>query len=152
MSWDRTRPLVRVRHKFAAPPERVFDAWLDPNSIGKWMFGPALRNEKVLSIQMDPRPGGSFSFKVRRQGQDVDHIGTYQKIERPRRLTFTWRVAGESDGDSVVTVDIGPKDNGSELILTHDMDPNWADFAKRTEEAWTKMLNVLDQVLSKEIG
>ncbi|MGH9720705.1 MAG: SRPBCC family protein [Bryobacteraceae bacterium] len=29
---------VRVTRHFDASPERVFDAWLDPEMIGKWMF------------------------------------------------------------------------------------------------------------------
>ena len=149
---DATRPVVRVTHRFAAPPERIFDAWLDPKWIGRWMFGPILREETVLHIQTDPRVGGSFSFKVRRQGQEIDHVGTYRKIERPRRLSFTWGVVGESEDEGLVTVGIVPKENGSELTLTHEMDPKWGEFAKRTEESWAKMLGVLDRALSKETG
>jgi uncharacterized protein YndB with AHSA1/START domain len=59
---------VVVTHRFAASPERVFDAWLDPALIGQWMFGPAVREEEVLRLATDPRVGGSFSFLVRRQG------------------------------------------------------------------------------------
>ncbi|WP_335342470.1 SRPBCC domain-containing protein [Polycladomyces zharkentensis] len=60
--------------------------------IGKWMFGPAHpeREEEVVRISLDPRVGGSFSFVVRRQGQEMDHVGEYLEIERPRRLVFTW--------------------------------------------------------------
>ncbi len=67
---------VRVVRSFAAPAERVFDAWLDPTSIGKWMCGPALRDEEVLHLEIDPRVGGKFSFLVRRQGTEIDHVGT----------------------------------------------------------------------------
>jgi uncharacterized protein YndB with AHSA1/START domain len=39
---------VRVTRRYNAPPGRVFDAWLNPEMIGKWMFGPALRDEEVV--------------------------------------------------------------------------------------------------------
>ena len=65
---------VRVTCRFGAGPERVFDAWLDPEMIGSWMFGPALRDEEVLRIALDARSGGSFSFVVRRQGEEIDHM------------------------------------------------------------------------------
>jgi uncharacterized protein YndB with AHSA1/START domain len=39
-------PVVKVvvKRRFNACPERVFDAWLDRNLIGQWMFGPKLRD------------------------------------------------------------------------------------------------------------
>lgn len=81
---------VRVTRRYTAPPERVFDAWLDAEMIGKWMFGPALRDEEIVRLSLDARVGGSFSFVVRRQGEEIDHMGEYLEIDRPRRLVFTW--------------------------------------------------------------
>jgi uncharacterized protein YndB with AHSA1/START domain len=65
---------VRVTRRFSAAPERVFDAWLDPEMIGRWMFGPALRDEDVVRSALDKRVGGSFSFVVRREGEEIDHM------------------------------------------------------------------------------
>jgi uncharacterized protein YndB with AHSA1/START domain len=139
---------VRITSRFSASPEQVFDAWLDPVMIGKWMFGPAHpeREEEVVRISLDPRVGGSFSFVVRRQGQEIDHVGKYLEIDRPRRLVFTWGVA---NGDSSrVIIDIIPLETGAELTLTHELHPDWADYASRTEAGWTKMLDVLVATLS----
>ena len=107
------------------------------------MFGPRLRDEEVLRIAIDGRVGGSFSFLVRRQGQELDHVGTYREIDRPRRLVFTWGIAGSSADESVVIIEITPLETGSELTLTHEMDPKWAEYASRTEAGWTTMLNAL---------
>ncbi|MBI5092823.1 MAG: SRPBCC domain-containing protein [Candidatus Hydrogenedentes bacterium] len=138
---------VRVFRHFNAPPERVFDAWLDPELIGQWMFGPRLREEEVLRISVDARVAGSFSFLVRRQGVEFDHIGTYREIDRPRRLVFTWGIAGASDNESLVIITIAPLESGCELTLLHEMDPKWADYASRAEAGWTKMLDTLAMVL-----
>ncbi|HEY6400120.1 MAG TPA: SRPBCC family protein [Blastocatellia bacterium] len=139
---------VSVSRHFDESPERLFDAWLDPEMIGKWMFGPALREEEVLRIVADARVGGSFSFLVRRQGQEIDHIGKYREIDRPRRLVFTWGIAGDSEDESLVVVEIVPQGTGAELTLTHEMDPKWADYASRTESAWAKMLSALETALA----
>jgi uncharacterized protein YndB with AHSA1/START domain len=141
-----TSPLVRVTHRYAASPQRVFDAWLSPDMIGKWMFGAALREEEILRIEVDPRVGGSFSFLVRRQGQEIDHIGRYLEIDPPRRLVFTWGIA-QFGGESRVTIEIVPAGSGCELTLMHEIDPAWAEYADRTREGWTKMLGVLATVL-----
>jgi uncharacterized protein YndB with AHSA1/START domain len=142
-----TKPIVRVMHRYRFSPERVFDAFLDTRMIGTWMFGPALRDEEIVRLELAPRVGGSFSFVVRRQGEEINHVGKYLEIDRPRRLVFTWAVAPITD-DSRVTVDIQATAEGCELTLTHEMHPAWADFAKRTEEGWTRMLNALDAALN----
>jgi len=142
---------VTVVHRFeSAAPDRVFDAWLSPALIGQWMFGPTLRDEEVLRISVDPRVGGSFSFLVRRQGEDIDHLGRYLEIDRPRRLVFTWGV-GEGASSRVV-VEIVPDGSGCEVTLTHELHPDWADYADRTQAGWTKMLGALGEVLKKAIA
>lgn len=143
-----TAPNIRVQviQRFDASPERVFDAWLDPERIGTWMFGPALREEEIVRISVDPRVGGSFSFVVRRQGNEIDHIGNYLEIDRPRRLVFTWGIAPDPP-ESRVTVNIVPLNTGCELTLVHEMHPQWAEYADRTKDGWTKMLTMLNKTL-----
>ncbi len=137
---------VTVVHRFKAAPERVFDAWLSPDLLGQWMFGAKVRDEEILRISVDGRVGGSFSFLVRRQGEEIDHVGKYLEIDRPRRLVFTWGI-GEGDSSRVI-IDIVPSGTGCELTLTHELHPDWADYAARTEAGWTKMLGLLEEVLS----
>lgn len=38
----------------------------------------------------DASAGGRFSFLVLRGGEEIDHVGEYIALERPRRLAFTW--------------------------------------------------------------
>jgi uncharacterized protein YndB with AHSA1/START domain len=142
------RPVVRVTRRFDATPERVFDAWLDPAMIGRFMLGPALREEDVLRLTVDARVGGTFSFLVRRQGTEIDHVGRYLEIDRPRRLSFTWGI-GEipPPEESRVVIDIVPLPAGCDLTLTHDMHPKWAEYVNRTEEGWTKITGALVEAL-----
>lgn len=135
---------VSVTHRFDAGPERVFDAWLDPDSVRQW-FGPGLG--EMVRVDVDPQVGGKFSFVQRRGEDDVDHVGTYLELDRPRRLAFTWGVPQDSDDISRVVIDIAPREEGSELTLTHELHPDWADYAERTEEAWSKMLDAMDEAL-----
>jgi uncharacterized protein YndB with AHSA1/START domain len=143
--------IVRVTHSFSASPERVFDAWLKPDMVGTWMFGPRLRDEEVVHLKTDPRIGGTFSFLVKRQGMEIDHVGTYREIERPRRLVFTWGIAPSTD-ESVVEIDIVATAAGCKLTLTHHMDAKWADYADRTHAGWTTMLKALDVVFNEQSG
>ena len=139
--------IVRVQRRYTHPPERVFDAWLDPALLGRWMFGPAIREEEIVRLSTDPRVGGAFSFVVRRQGVEIDHVGEYLEIDRPRRLAFTWGTADNLPETSRVAIDIVGRDGGCELTLIHEMDAKWADYAARTESGGRKMLDAIEKGL-----
>jgi uncharacterized protein YndB with AHSA1/START domain len=135
---------VRVTHRFSQPAEQVFDAWLDPDSAGRWLF--ATPTGKMVRVAIDARVGGSFTFVDRRDGQDVEHTGQYLEIDRPRRLVFTFMVPKYSTESTTVTIDVMPLGTGSALTLTHD--GVLPDYASRTQEGWGKILTGLAATLN----
>ena len=52
---------VHVRGTIAAPPERVYRAWLDPQLMAKW-FAPA--GFTVRKAEVDERVGGRLSTQL----------------------------------------------------------------------------------------
>jgi uncharacterized protein YndB with AHSA1/START domain len=142
-------PAAIAVQTFKVPPQRVYDAILSTEMIGRFMFGPLLREEEILHIRNDPRVGGVFSYKVRRGDDVIDHIGRFLELDPPRRIAFTWAIAEESDdGDpSIVTIDIAPTPDGCSVRLMHEMPPEWADFIDRSRQGWEKMLGVLATLL-----
>lgn len=56
-------------------------------------------------------------------------------------------IAGLSDGESVVVIDIAKRGEGCELTLVHEMQPQWAGYAGRVEQGWTTMLTALGKTL-----
>src|SRR5688572_29818333 len=142
--------IISVQRRFDVPADRVFDAWLDPAWIGRWMFGPTVRDERIVGLTAEPRVGGRFSFVVDRCGSVLDHHGEYLAIDRPHRLAFTWGV-GEA-GSSTVTVTLEPQGPGCLLTVTHTMDPAWSAYADRTRDGWTFLLGTLDRELHPTDG
>jgi uncharacterized protein YndB with AHSA1/START domain len=133
---------------FAASAERVFDAWLDPDWLARWMFGPNVRDERIVRLGLEPRVGGKFSFVVNRAGQEVDHVGEYLEIKRPQRLVFTWGTRDTLPETSRIIVEIAPLKDAGELTLTHEMGPKWAGFAEQAAGSWKKMLDALATALA----
>jgi uncharacterized protein YndB with AHSA1/START domain len=85
-----------------------------------------LPDDDIIHIERDPQVGGKFSFKVRRATQEIDHVGEYRELARPRRLAFTFdAVVGDTPADqrdkapSVVSIDIASSGGGTELVLSH---------------------------------
>ena len=52
---------VIVTRRFAAPPEAVYRAHLEPELIQKWLLGPDGWTMPVCRIE--PRPGGQFRYE-----------------------------------------------------------------------------------------
>lgn len=138
------RVTVKVTHTYAHAPETVFDAWLTPAQAGRFLF--ATPTGQMIRAEIDPKVGGRFVFVDRRDGQDVEHVGEYLQIDRPRRLVFTFAVPAFSAETTQVTVEIAPRpDGGCDLTLTHE--GVLPDYAKQTEGGWTMILESLERAL-----
>src|SRR5690242_20213615 len=94
---------VRALHRYAAPIEHVYDAWLDRDHVADWLFATD-DGERVRAI-VEPVVGGRFEIVERREGEDVAHFGRYLEITRPWRLVFTFAVPKYSAHETRVTVD-----------------------------------------------
>ena len=137
---------IEVDKDFEVSSDRVFEAWLDPEMLSRWMFGQEVRDEEIVGLENKPSEGGTFSYKVLRNGKVPDHRGTYRLIERPDRLDFTWGVDAEAGDESVVSVRIDSTDAGCRLTLVHKMDPEWDEYKERTKEGWNYMPGRLNEV------
>jgi uncharacterized protein YndB with AHSA1/START domain len=109
---------VRVRQRFSAPAERVFNAWVDPATAGKWLFATAWR--PMSRVKINARAGGSFRFEDRHNGDDVIQTGKYVELVRPKRLVFTLSGAKRQRSSTCVNVEIVPLEAGCELVLVHE--------------------------------
>jgi len=136
---------LRVTHRFAASAERVFDAWLDPSKVCKFLFATA--TGQIVRADIDARVGGGFTIVDRRNGEDVAHVGTYVELERPRRLVFDLCVPKYSSDTSRVEIDIRPIAEGCELTLVQHMPARFAEVKERSLDGWRRILEMLDSVV-----
>lgn len=128
---------VVVTHSFAAAPERVFDAFLDPKIARQFLF--ATSSGEMITAQIDARVGGQFCFIERRPDMgDVRHVGEYLEIDRPRRLVFTFGVPQFDPRMSTVTVEIRASAAGCDLTLINE--GVLPDYAERNQQGWTRIL------------
>ncbi|QTL02718.1 SRPBCC domain-containing protein [Aquabacter sp. L1I39] len=139
---------ARVERLILAPPERVFDAFLDPAFIPLW-FAPGLG--PMTRVEVEARPGGRFHLDQRRETGIVAHSGTYEVIDRPRQLVFTWEVEG-SGGISQVSLDFAPHKGGTLVCVTHALGAGFEPYVERTEGGWARMLEGLGHGLEREPG
>ena len=131
-----------VSRRLPASPERVFDAWLDPASVRRWLF--VTEGGIMEKCEIDPRVGGGFAIFERRGADLAEHFGEYVELDRPRRLAFDFWTSF-SDARTRVSVDIVADGDGALLTLIHD--GVWADYEQRTRQGWTTILEGLTRTL-----
>lgn len=51
-----SRVRFRLTRRFSASPERVFDAWLDPEKAGRFLF--ATEDGEMVRVEIDPNTPG----------------------------------------------------------------------------------------------
>jgi len=144
-----TRPndsfVMQVGRRFDASAERVYDAFLNPAMVGRFMF--ASPTGRIVRCEIDARVGGAFVIIDRRDGEDVAHSGRYRELERPRRIVFTLLVEKYSKDADKVTIDVAPLGKGCELTLTQEKTAKDAPHEDRAREGWADILDVAAELL-----
>ena len=135
---------VNVKKTIDAPIEKVFDAWLDPALLTRFILpAPDMPNPEV---ENDPRPGGRFTI-VMRVGEDrLPHSGEYLVIERPHRLRFSWESAYSTD-DSEVTLEFRALDAGRTEVELTQVRFLHEEARADHEGGWSRILEHLEAVV-----
>lgn len=138
---------AHVRHTFTASAEDVFDAWLDADVLARWMFHPNIRQEEVINLSLDGRPGGTFRFHVRRGDEKLEYYGTYYDVNRPTQLVFSW-ISAKDHKKTLVSVTIQENNTGCELNLTHELGACAEDYIHFVEMRWRAEFAILSELVN----
>jgi uncharacterized protein YndB with AHSA1/START domain len=130
-SADGTHRII-VRRRMPAPREIVYQAWIDPEGLREWMCpGDVISAEAVLDV----RVGGAFRIVMKSKENMHEHTGTYQIVEPPAKLAFTWRSIENPSEVTLVTVEFFAHGDESELVISHEGFRK-SDVAERYETGW----------------
>jgi len=140
---DPIRPVVRVVRRLPASPGDVFDAWLDIDSLRQWMCPGT---SWASAVEVDPRVGGRFRIVMSGEQGDVEHTGEYRELRRPERLVFTWISRMTHGRVTLVTIDLRPVGDATELTLTHEGLPD--DTRSGHERGWSSIAEKLASALA----
>ncbi len=136
------KPSLTITREYAAPPERVWRAWTDPQALKQWWATSG--NDRTSLVELDVRVGGRYRICFGgADGNDHEAAGTYQEVVKPRKLVFTWSWPRTTpERVSLVTILFNAKGTGTELVFKHEQvaDETARDNHKR---GWTGLLEKL---------
>jgi uncharacterized protein YndB with AHSA1/START domain len=136
---------VNIEKIINAPIEKVFDAWLNPNMLAKFMRGLPKMSE--TDVEIDAREGGRFTFTMNLGDEKIPHTGKYLEIRRPDKLVFTWESQYSVVDNSTVTLQFAKiDDHKTNISLTHVKFIN-EEARSGHEEGWENVLNALNAVM-----
>jgi uncharacterized protein YndB with AHSA1/START domain len=132
-----------------APREEVFKALLDPTLIPQW-WGPRRLTTRV--DHMETHPGGEWRFVQRdEQGKEYAFHGTYQEIDAPNRLEYTFEYEG-MPGDVMVETVVLEDEDGKTRVRFVDLfaDQRTRDTAMKSgmEEGATESMDRFEQLMA----
>jgi len=144
---DEAATTLHIERIFAAPIERVFQAWTDPEHLAKW-WGPKNCTSEILHL--DLRPGGRWETIINTGDCDVHHVGgEYVEISQPHRLVFTW--AWVKDGvpghQTQVSIDLETLGEKTRMVFRQDVFESMA-MRDQHDGGWQSSLDCLGEHLA----
>jgi uncharacterized protein YndB with AHSA1/START domain len=121
---------IKVERTIPAPPDEVFDAWLNPKIPGN----PWNAAERFI---LDAKVDGLFYWTLK----GTAHYGRFTEFERAGRIQHTWVSPNTLGQESTVTVTFKKQGQDTRMTLVHSDLPD-TDEARGHERGWNYFLGI----------
>jgi uncharacterized protein YndB with AHSA1/START domain len=129
---------ARVEQILPARPEIAYDAWLDEQALRQFMCPHPGR---VTEASVEARVGGSLRVVMTFSDHRREITGEFIALDRPERLSFTWRTDVDQH-ESVVTVLFAPHgDAETHMTILHSR--QLPRLIPSYESGWTSIADTL---------
>ena len=129
----------------AAPPERVFQALVDPLQVLQWWGQQGIY--RSTEFQSDLRRGGKWrTVGVNAEGRNFEASGEYLEIDPPHLLVYSWVASWTGNAKTTVRWELHPDQRGTLVRLRHHGLADYPELAK-SYSGWGRMLGWLEAFL-----
>jgi len=145
---------LRMERLFDAPPEVVFDAFVDPDAQGELYADDEGDPRWVVESELDLRVGGTWSIAFGKAGAvPFRETSVFEVIDRPRRLVYTSTLT-EPDGSSIETrmeVAFQEENGGTRMTIVHSGFPT-PEKRDQFADGWPSVLDALGRVVARRVS
>jgi uncharacterized protein YndB with AHSA1/START domain len=137
------RQTLTMERTFAAPPERVFDAFTSEEVMRRWW--QAGSGWDTPEAKVDLKIGGEIRVVMHDPEKEALYgaRGRYTEIDRPSRLAFTWIWDDDREQvEQMIEIDFSEQDGKTLMRFTHrDL---WdEETVVDHEDGWSKVFDNL---------
>jgi uncharacterized protein YndB with AHSA1/START domain len=108
----------------AAPPQRVFQALIEPKQVMQWWTSDDCQIE---SFRFEPHRGGRWSYETKQSKLNVNGVSKFHcdgevlEFDPPRVLSYTWIANWHEDRAqrTIVRWELSASANGTRVKVTH---------------------------------
>lgn len=145
------RAVLKIVRTFDASPARVFDAWVNLEIAGRWLF---FSDGERVAFSLEAQEGGGWVIAERRDGVEYRASGHYLAVDRPRHLAFTYAMPQFSPNSDTIAVTFAAAGQMT-LMSFEESGPDIEEELRQTmpgaaggsEAGWNAMFDTLAQVL-----
>ena len=131
----------------AAPPERVFQALVDPSQVPNWWGEKG--TYRCTEFHCDLRLGGKWrTIGVSADGQNFEASGEYLEIDPPRLLVYSWVASWTGEIKTAVRWELEPASKGTLVRIRHYGLAAHPELAK-SYSGWPRILGWLQALLER---
>ena len=137
---------IAITRVFAAPRERVWQEWTEPERFADW-FGGAESEIPLDTVSMDVRPGGSWRLTMFAEPgrRRIDWHGEFLEVEPPERLVVTFSDQPENDRYALVTVVLSDLGEGRTEMAFEQTGPLPPEQVEAAREGWGVFFDRIDE-------
>jgi uncharacterized protein YndB with AHSA1/START domain len=144
---------LRVERLIDAPPETVFDVFVDPD-LQEEIHGSNEPDWEVSKAETDVRVGGTSTYHMGKKGSEPDEeVRVFSVVDRPNRLVFAHRMAVADWGTTIeteMTVTFEEQD-GKTLVRMLQTGFESAEVRDGFMEGWPEYLKTLERVVGEQL-
>src|SRR5712692_1762585 len=138
----------------AAPPERVFQALIDPRQVMQWWTSDTCQIEL---FEMDARRGGHWRYATKQSTRNVNDVSKFNchgevlEFDPPRLLAYSWIANWHDDKTRRTTVrwELTPEAGGTRVKVTHSGLAQEALARKDYSGGWPGVVEMLKKFVEK---
>jgi uncharacterized protein YndB with AHSA1/START domain len=141
---------LRIERLIDAPPEVVFDAFVDPDAQ-KQLYEDKTEPSWTVESDLDLRVGGTWTIGFRKAGEEpYRETNVFSEVERPRRMVFDSTMFMGHDAGNVettVTVTFDARDGKTLLTILQTGFEREQD-RDDIQGGWPSILDALERVVA----
>jgi uncharacterized protein YndB with AHSA1/START domain len=141
-------PVIEITRVFAAPRERVWQEWTEPERFADWFGGPT-SHVPLDTVAMDVQTGGAWRLTMFAEPgrRRIDWHGEYLEVDEPGRLVLSMSDQPEAENYAIVTVVLNDLGDDRTEMQFRQSGPLPPELVEAATQGWGVFFDRIDERL-----